>query len=262
MGLLNMTKIVRTLLVLNIIIFITQEYFGYKNMIFSVLGLHYFTADNFNPLQLVTYLFVHGNFMHLFGNMLGLIFFGPRLESIWGEKRFLIFYLATGIGAGVIYMFTKTYDYSTLENATNLYLNNPKLDEFNNFLVHNYRHGLPEEALNLLPKDGTVTLNESLVVAQQGLYSMLNSPLIGASGAIFAILTAMGMLFPNTEMFIFPIPMPVKIKFLVTFYLFYEIYVGIYKMPGDNVAHFAHIGGMIFAFILIKMWGSKRDNFY
>jgi membrane associated rhomboid family serine protease len=259
----QLTPIIRALIVINVIVFIVQSINPqYDRMIVSLFGLHYFSSEQFNPIQLVTYMFVHADISHIFGNMIGLFFLGPILEMFWGEKRFLIFYLITGIGAGVLYMGLKYYDFSTLEAVTRAYILNPDLTQFQGLLAKFYSEGIPSSVYGMLEDTSNVTLKESVFIAEESLKAVLNTPMIGASGAVFGIMAGFGLLFPNTELMLLFIPFPIKAKYLVTFYALYEIYVGLHKMPGDNVAHFAHIGGMIFAFILIKMWGSKRDKFY
>lgn len=260
----NLTPTVRALIAINVIVFLVQSINKvYDLQIVSLFGLHYFTSERFLPFQVVTYMFVHGGFSHLFGNMLSLFIFGPILEHVWGQKRFLIFYFVTGVGAGLVYMLLKYYDYSTLEAATQAYVSNPNLIAFKNFIQHFYAQGIPSDVFNtVVPSSGEVTLNESVLIAQESLRSVLNTPTIGASGAIFGIMGAFAMLFPNTELMLLFFPFPIKAKYLVSAYILYEVYAGIQKMPGDNVAHFAHVGGILFAFILIKLWGNKRNVFY
>jgi membrane associated rhomboid family serine protease len=207
----QLTPIVQRLLFINIAVFAIQ-YFGYEAMIFRWFGLYYYESPYFQVYQLVTYMFVHGGFRHLFGNMMGLYFLGPILEQVWGEKRFLNYYLITGVGAGVIYMLFKYYDFQQID---------------------------PIFAENFM-----------------------QIPMMGASGSIFGILLAFGYLFPNTELMLFPIPIPIKAKYFVTLYCLYEIYVGIHPVPGDNVAHWAHIGGALIGFGLIKYWEKDRKKFY
>ncbi|WP_044174881.1 rhomboid family intramembrane serine protease [Flectobacillus major] len=258
------TPVVRALIAINVIVYLVQRSSSsYDSQITSLFGLHYFTSERFNPIQLVTYMFVHGGFMHLFNNMLGLFFLGPLLERLWGEKKFMIFYFVTGIGAGLLYMGLKYYDYSALEEATNAYLLHPDLSLFSKFISQFYPAGIPSEVYSsLVPSSGNITLNESKLIAEESLRAVLNTPTIGASGATFGVMAGFAMLFPNTELILFPLPIPIKAKYFVALYALYEFYAGLHKMPGDNVAHFAHIGGMIFAFILIKYWGNQRNTFY
>lgn len=251
------TPVIRALIAINVIVF-GVEYFGHKDMIVSVMGLHYFTSDKFLPFQFVTSMFVHADIGHLFNNMLGLFFLGPILEMFWGEKRFLTFFFVTGIGAGLLYMGLKYYDYSALEAATRAYVENPDLSTFNQFLLHNY----PDDAYKLLQGYDNISVADSVVIAEQSLKSVLDTPMIGASGAVFGVMAGFALLFPNTELMLFLIPIPIKAKYFVALYGLYELYAGLHKMPGDNVAHFAHIGGMVFAFILIKIWGKNRNSFY
>jgi len=259
----SLTPIIKAIIIINIIVFAVQSINPqYDRMIVSLLGLHYFSSEQFIPTQLVTYMFVHSNIGHIFSNMLGLFFLGPILEMFWGEKRFLIFYLVTGIGAGVLYMGLKYYDFSTLQAVTEKYILNPDLTKFQSLLSHYYSGGIPSSVYTLLQDTNKVTLKESVFIAEESLKAVLDTPMIGASGAIFGVLAGFGMLFPNTELMLLFFPFPIKAKYFVTFYALYEIYSGLNKMPGDNVAHFAHIGGMIVAFILIKIWGTKRNSFY
>ncbi|MCU0471242.1 MAG: rhomboid family intramembrane serine protease [Arcicella sp.] len=259
----SITPIVRAIMAINIIVFIVQSINPqYDRMIVDLFGLHYFTSEKFNPIQLITYMFVHSGIGHIFGNMLGLFFLGPILEMFWGEKRFLTFYLITGIGAGLIYMGLKYYDFSTLQAASEAYLKNPDFKQFESLLKQFYSEGIPSNAYSLLDNPGNISLKESVLVVEESMRAVLNTPMIGASGAVFGVMTGFALLFPNTELMLFPIPIPIKAKYFVTFYGLYEIYAGIQKMPGDNVAHFAHIGGMIFALILIKIWGKDRQSFY
>jgi membrane associated rhomboid family serine protease len=216
------------------------------------LSLHYFGAKDFYPFQLVTYMFVHGSFFHLLGNMFGLYMFGSLLERIWGAQRFLFFYFFCGIGAGLLYVGIQHFvDFADVRRATEVVLSNPSSFNLMDYAQHYAVIGSPQG----------IALNIEWVQANYAEY-INRSILGGASGSIFGILMAFGYLFPNSEMFLFPLPIPIKAKYFVSFYGLYELYQGIQQYEGDNVAHFAHIGGMIFAVILLKFWGTKRNNFY
>ena len=182
------------------------------------LGLHYFAASDFNAVQLVTYMFMHdpGSFGHVFFNMFSVFMFGRTLEMVWGSKRFLIYYLTTGIGAGLVQEVTWFFSLKDAIDAT-------------------------------IVQAGWETTR-----------ALLNNVItIGASGAVFGILLAFGMLFPNAELFIMIIPIPVKAKYFVIFYGIVELFLGVGNFSGDNIAHFAHLGGMLFGFFLIKYWKKK-----
>ncbi|MFB0924827.1 MAG: rhomboid family intramembrane serine protease, partial [Vicingaceae bacterium] len=174
-------------------------------------------------------------------NMFAVYMFGKVLEGVWGAKRFLIYYMITGIGAGLIQILVA---YIRLI---------PMLSE------------IPQEGIDLIMTEGYGALLEGknfvdpLMAQANGL---INSVTVGASGAVFGILLAFGMLFPNTElMLLFP-PIPIKAKWFVLGYGAIELYSGFANNPNDNVAHFAHLGGMLFGFILIQMWKKDRGNFY
>ena len=182
------------------------------------LGLHYFAASDFNAVQLVTYMFMHdpGSFGHVFFNMFSVFMFGRTLEMVWGSKRFLIYYLTTGIGAGLVQELTWFFSLRDAIDAT-------------------------------IVQAGWETTR-----------TLLNNVItIGASGAVFGILLAFGMLFPNAELFIMFIPIPVKAKYFVIFYGIVELFLGVGNFSGDNIAHFAHLGGMLFGFFLIRYWKKK-----
>ena len=182
------------------------------------LGLHYFAASDFNAVQLVTYMSMHdpGSFGHVFFNMFSVFMFGRTLEMVWGSKRFLIYYLTTGIGAGLVQEVTWFFSLRDAIDAT-------------------------------IVQAGWETTR-----------TLLNNVItIGASGAVFGILLAFGMLFPNAELFIMFIPIPVKAKYFVIFYGIVELFLGVGNFSGDNIAHFAHLGGMLFGFFLIRYWKKK-----
>ena len=186
------------------------------------LGLHYITSDGFNVAQLITYMFMHdpNSIGHVFFNMFSVFIFGRTLETVWGPKRFLFYYISTGIGAGLI-------------------------QELVWWLSVAGQEYLPAE-----------TIYGTMVNVPVEVYTnMLNT--IGASGAVFGILLAFGMLFPNAEMFVMFIPIPIKAKYFVAFYGIIELFFGVAGAAGDNVAHFAHLGGMLFGLILILYWRKK-----
>ncbi len=174
-----------------------------------LFGLHFPASDNFRLYQLVTYMFLHdpNSLSHVFFNMFAVFMFGRTLEHVWGPKRFITYYLVTGIGAGLIQILV-------------IYL----------------------RASAVLPPE---------------MFSMINSVTVGASGAVFGILLAFGMLFPNAQLFIIPFPFPIKAKWFVIGYGILELIFGVANRTGDNVAHFAHLGGMLFGVFMILYWRRK-----
>ncbi len=256
-----LTPVVRTILILNVLVFlITNE------SIIQQFGLHSFLSDQFNPIQLLTHLFIHAGLGHIFSNMIGLLVFGPMLERTWGPQRFTFFYLFCGIGAALLFSGINYYEMRDVYDAVRDYRLNPTPDGLLAFITQqagSYYDGL-ESFIDKFQQQPT---NQSMISASvrfvNSIYArQVNEPLVGASGAIFGIIMGFGLLFPNTQLFLLFPPIPVKAKYLVIFYGAYELYSGIQRSQTDNVAHFAHIGGMLFAFILIKYWGTQRKTFY
>lgn len=256
-----LTPVVRLILLLNVLAFVVTT-----NAVISRFGLHSFLSDDFNPVQLLTHMFLHGGLGHIFSNMLGLIVFAPMLERAWGPRRFVFFYLATGLGAAFLYLGVNYYEMSRLYAAVQEYRLDPTPGSFLAFVTERAgsAYDVIEPFINKFEAQPTDSKNiqDSLRIVNGFWYDQVSEPMVGASGAVFGIIMAFGLLFPNTELFLLFPPIPIKAKYLVIFYGAYELYSGVYRAQSDNVAHFAHIGGMLFAFILVKYWGSQRKTFY
>lgn len=245
--------VVKNLLIINGLIFLAS--FALRSSSFDLVenfGLHYIASENFSPIQFVTYMFLHGDFTHIFFNMFALWMFGRILENVWGPKRFLIYYFATGIGAGLIQTLVVYIELRPFIELVNDYLNN-KIDI--NVLMQSeyfrYRE-FSQFYSELGPREA---------VSQYRDFYLNQIVTIGASGAVFGILLAFGMLFPNTQLFLLFPPIPIKAKYLVIGYGVFELFMGV-SQQGSNVAHFAHLGGMLFGFILIKYWQKNTRTFY
>ncbi|MBW6481755.1 MAG: rhomboid family intramembrane serine protease [Vicingaceae bacterium] len=238
----NIPPVVKNILIINLLVFLGTEFLAGQGInVTQYLALHYFTSDNFYPHQLVTYMFMHGGISHIFFNMFAVWMFGKVLEQVWGPKRFLIYYMATGIGAGLIQLLVA---YIRI-----IPLNELVTPEQMDYIVSNGYELLQTNRNYSDPISGQLNI-------------LINVSTVGASGAVFGILLAFGMLFPNTElMLLFP-PIPIKAKWFVIMYGVFELYAGFSNNPNDNVAHFAHLGGMLFGFILIKYWKADRNRFY
>ena len=212
--------VVKNLLIINFVFYLATIAFDYVWHIdlAQYLGLHYIGASDFRPYQFVTYMFMHGNFAHIFFNMFALWMFGNSIENAWGPKRFLIFYMVCGIGAGL-----------TQELVQYIQLRD---------LVENYQY---------------VKLNGQSIPVDAYL-NMLTT--VGASGAVYGILLAFGMMWPDSRIYIY-FAIPIKAKWFVIIYGLLELFSGFSSV--DNVAHFAHVGGMLWGFLLILYWRHK-DN--
>lgn len=234
--------VVKNLLIINILALLAS--FAFQSSmgidINRTLGLYYFQSDSFRPFQIVTHMFMHGGLTHLFFNMFALWMFGRVLESVWGGKRFFIYYFITGLGAAALHTFVNFIEVQSLmANLTPEQI----------ALVKTEGPGLWASQQNYLD-EGMAALNRAL-----------NIPTVGASGAVFGVLLAFGMLFPNTQLMLLIPPIPIKAKYFVIIYGVIELYLGFTK-PGSNIAHFAHLGGMLFGFLLIKYWNRSSKKFF
>jgi membrane associated rhomboid family serine protease len=267
-GRFQMPPVVKNIIIINAIMLLLQYVLSKFHIdLDNYLGLHYWKSYYFQPWQLLTHIFMHANVLHLVSNMFGLWMLGSILENMWGGKRFLIFYLICGLGAAFCHLMVLHFEYSAIEKAFIAFQQSPTLDHFQQFLKSNGLNG--DQFLAKWQQDpgNTSYMNEAISQIYQYLHGttigsmhqpgMYDQVTVGASGAVFGVLFAFGYLFPNMELFIIPIPFPVKAKYFVTVYALIELYSGLSNSAGDNVAHFAHIGGMLFAFIILKIWGSK-----
>ena len=255
--LLNLPPVVKNLLIINALFFLGSYVLSGKLgvNIYDYLGLHLPMSDLFRPHQFISHMFMHWDFLHLFSNMFALFMFGRQLEYVWGPKRFLIYYLITGLGASALHLFVSWIEYSSVIDSANALINTPNPDLFLSFVKDNY--GTQNHKLMIFVNEWLDDPNNLSYIAQGKSYTAeivrlhLNSTTAGASGAVFGILLAYGMLFPNSEILLLFPPIPLKAKYLVIGYGAFELYNIFQSQAGDNVAHFAHLGGMIFGFILI-----------
>ena len=198
-------EVTRNIIAINVLLFIATIYSG--NTMYEYLALFNYKSNYFHGWQMITHMFMHGSFTHLLFNMFGLYMFGSRLEQMWGAKRYINFYLITGLGAALLHTLVQDYEIT------------------------------------------------------QGLISV-NQPTVGASGALFGILVAFAIYWPNTQLFLMFIPVPIKAKWAVIGYAAFELFAGISGFQA-GVAHFAHLGGALFGFILVQYWNkNNRNSFY
>lgn len=255
----RLTPIVRNLLLINLAIFLLDGV-TYESLN-SLLGLRNIGASNYAPWQYITYMFLHADFMHIFSNMLLLFFIGPWLEQVLGSRRFLVFYMICGVGAGIINNGVNYMEDTMQKQAIKAYSQDPTPDAFVNYL-NDYEtqvyYGQPDRVNNF-----TENFNpqESVRLIESFYYQRLNAPMsvtVGASGAIFGILIAFALIFPNLELMLLFFPVPIRAKYLVAFMILFELYSGINYSAVSNVAHYAHLSGALLGFLMIYFWGIKR----
>lgn len=220
--------ITKNLLIINLIAFFATQVLQLRGFdLADIGGLHFFMANDFQLYQLITYLFLHANFMHILSNMFGLWMFGCVIENVWGPKKFLFYYITCGIGAGLLQEIAQ----------------------------------LGQFYMTIHAQDPTVTFGEIFAIGQQ-LSGQLNAwTTIGASGAVYAVILAFGMTFPNERLFIIPFPFPIKAKWFVLGYVAIE-FISALGTSGDGVAHTAHLGGMLFGFLMIRYWNHHPNSGY
>lgn len=225
-GISSMPPVTKNIIIINALIWLVEvisPQFG-LNGIIRHMGLHFVTASHFNPAQIITYMFVHSQqtFMHVFFNMFTLFFFGPMLERMWGTKKFLFYYMVCGVGAALIQELVWSLQWNTA--------------------IHEMVAANPGASLE--------AIKEYMEPYKNGMVT------VGASGAIFGILLGFAFVFPNVPLYLFFIPVPIKAKYMVAGYAVIELFLGVSGRV-DDVAHYAHLGGMVFGLILLLWWRSK-----
>jgi rhomboid-like protein len=226
----NISPVVKNLLIINVICFLPFLLFNKSlaDNIYNLGSAHYFDSPLFKPWQPITYMFLHGGWMHIIFNMFALFSFGSIIEYNMTSKRFVMFYFLCGLGGLAGQWIVQAIE------------------------VYNYT--------------GSIFISDDFIPASAAVAQQLGqiyySSMVGASGAIFGVLIAFGMLYPNAELMMMFIPVPVKAKYVIPGYILLSLYLGISQFSGDNVAHFAHLGGGLLGFILIKMWRLQGPRNY
>lgn len=241
-GFFGLPPVVKNIILINVLMLLAnyaaKSVFGMD--LTMLLGLYFPKSEHFMPLQIVTHMFMHAGFWHIFFNMYALYIFGQVLENVWGPKRFFIYYMICGLGAALIHESVIFFQYNKIIN------------------------NISPDQLQVVLEEGTAYFNQGKVFTNEtmkGLQLLLNVPTVGASGAVFGILLAFGVLFPNTQlMLLFP-PIPIKAKYFVIFYGALELYLAV-TQPGSNIAHAAHLGGMLFGYLLIRYWRKTTNTLY
>lgn len=266
---------VKNLLIVNVLFSFATVVFTKMNVdLIALLGLHYWTSNNFQIYQLFSHMFMHanpieGDLLHLLSNMFALWMFGTVLERNWGAKRFIFFYIFTALGAAVLYQTAVGFEFYSLQSAIDAFQNSSTVENLQNIIPKVSGSMKTTYLVNLksIYADGIISAEEQQY-ALNVLHGFLNGSIehrsvVGASGAVFGILIAFAMYYPNTELMLLFVPFPIKAKYFVGIYAAMELYLGIQNNPGDNVAHFAHLGGALFGYILVKYWNKKnRKSFY
>ena len=268
----RMTPAVLNLLIINVLLLAASYVLGTSSLGIDLdkwLGLHYITASDFGVWQFVSFIFMHSGFSHLFFNMFALWMFGTVIENSLGTQKFVIYYLVCGIGSGIVQEIAMAIDINPLIAAVDQTMSDTSFENVNAFVQHhvvafssdskvlitsflNSYNGV----VNSSPSEAAALAREFLPKYQEMYINTQNT--VGASGAVFGILLAFGMLFPNMRIMLMIPPIPMKAKWFVIIYGLIELFCGIHGADYDNVAHWAHLGGMLFGFLLLKYWKVQR----
>lgn len=235
----RMPPVTKNLLIINILIYLVMTIFGREATLEHFCALHYFSSPLFNPAQLFTYMFLHGGFTHVLFNMFTLFMFGPQIEWSLGSKRFLFYYLSCGIGAAFI---QEGVSAIMLQKYISMYT--------------------PEEMAEIIRQGANLPRGYGFSnPTLQNINSIVNTPMVGASGAIYGVLLAFGMLFPNQMIYLMIPPVPIKAKWMIVGFVVIELFLGLRSaslLSTDNVAHFCHLGGMLVGYLIILYWKHKH----
>jgi|tagenome__1003787_1003787.scaffolds.fasta_scaffold20798917_2 membrane associated rhomboid family serine protease len=239
--------IIKNLIIINVLVFLAQQVLPQAGInLEDWFALHTFQSPLFKPWQFVTHLFMHGGWDHIFFNMFALWMFGSILENVWGPKRFLTFYLVSGLGAALLHMIV-------------LFINTQGM------IADYHSVNTASDAMSFLtkyPPERQLRTEDVATVLNTAFQDHLNESTLGASGAVFGCLAAFGYLFPNTYIYLYFF-LPVKAKWFVLGYAALELYNAVQNSAGDNVAHFAHLGGALAGFLMVYFWNkTNRKTFY
>tara|TARA_B100000900_G_scaffold299907_1_gene258473 strand:+ start:884 stop:1624 length:741 start_codon:yes stop_codon:yes gene_type:complete len=238
----GISDLIKHLVIINVIFFFSTFIFG--NIVYDLFALHYFENEKFEYWQLLSHMFMHGNINHILFNMFGLWMFGSPLEKMWGKNKFLFFYISAGLGAAALQMIMYYVQFSSISDQI-------------------IQLGYGTDSLNKLLNEGLYDPRILEVVNESDLIDLIknyNSSMVGASGAIYGILVAFALIFPNSELFILFLPFPIKAKFLVPILILGDIFFGFSSYSVGPIAHFAHIGGALTGFLIMWYWKKNQFN--
>lgn len=262
-----MPPVIKNIIIINIGVFVLT-YFA-QNFMYRYFSLYSLKSPYFEPYQLITHMFMHGSIGHIFFNMFGVFMFGRILESVWGSKKMLIFYTVCGLGAAFTHLSVNYIQMSKLIALAGQFEATPSYAIFNQIVD---KFGIPrvsyfDQMTNFMQQwfyqtDDKSFIPQASMYVQRIVSTNLQVPTVGASGAVFGLLIAFAMMFPEVELIFIFLPVPIKAKYLVPIYAVVELVFGVSNFKWDNVAHFAHLGGALFGFLLVRYWKKNQFRIY
>jgi membrane associated rhomboid family serine protease len=266
----SLPPVVKNIIIINVIVFaITWLPLGLNNFMYRHFALFSIKSPLFEPQQIFTHMFMHAGIGHIFFNMFGVFMFGRVLEQVWGSRRMLIFYTITGLGAALIHLTVNYFQMNQMIHLVEQFNESPTYTLFNQIVTkYGSRTTNYDQIMSFMQQwfykpDDLSFLTQARSYLPDILYpANLNIPIVGASGAVFGLLIAFAMMFPDVELMIIFLPIPIKAKYMMPFYALIELFFGVAGFKWDNIAHFAHLGGALFGFILVKLWKRKQFRIY
>ena len=239
----SIPDVTKNLLILNVLFFFATVALEPSGIdLRSTLAMHYPSSPFFEPYQIITHFFMHGDLRHIFSNMLGLIIFGSHLERLFGKKRYFTFYIVTALGAAFLHFGVQAFEIYQLTGQVFPYIEITNIEPVGNGFV----------SYNIFPAEP----------GYQEVAQYYFGSVVGASGAVYGLLAGAALLSPNSELHLLFFPFPIKFKWFALCMIGFEVYRQFDDTPNDSIAHLAHLGGALFAFILIQIWKKDRHNFY
>ncbi|PIF02616.1 MAG: rhomboid family intramembrane serine protease [Paludibacter sp.] len=258
----KLPPVVKNIIIINVLMFLATAIFPSFLLKFGInfnfidkFGMHYILSEKFNIIQMFTYMFMHApfpNFQHILFNMFAVFMFGPILEQVWGARKFLFYYLLVGLGAGIIQQIFWQIEFGSLFSAMNQAIDFNDTTALTPYQDKLSKYFLISGHFDLI---STSNILEMKLELQNALLT------VGASGSVFGLLLAFGWLFPEERLYLMFIPYPIKARYFVAGYAVIELFLGVANFSGDSVAHFAHLGGMLFGLITMLYW-KKQGKLY
>ena len=251
----RITDTVNHLIIINVILYLIPQ-LVYPPLQ-DLFALHFVKNPNFGFWQYITSVFMHSQttFMHIAFNMFGVWMFGGPLEELWGRNKFLFFYFSTGIGAGLVYTAVNYYQFNTAFNyLLNAGVSSAELNQILKIDTLDINSFLSKAEMILKNNNSLKNISQGFVDNLVELFSIYNTAAVGASGALYGVLVAFGMKFPNAKLMLIFLPIPIAAKYFIPVLILGDLFFGVFSIPGDNIAHFAHVGGALVGFIIMLFW--------
>jgi membrane associated rhomboid family serine protease len=265
---LGLPPVIKNILIINVVLFAIKwfsESMLHTDFIMRHLALFPLRSPLFEPHQLITHIFMHANLAHIFFNMFAVFIFGRVLEQLWGSKKMLIFYTVTGLGAALIHLTVNYFQINHMLALSEQFNANPGYTLFNDIIsryatrFRSYKEYMDFAQQWFYKPDDPSFIPDAKIIIQNVISMNLMIPMLGASGAVFGLLIAFAMMFPDVELMLIFLPIPIKAKYFVPFYALLELFFGVAGFKWDNVAHFAHLGGALFGYIMVQIF--RRNQF-